>query len=1302
MRRFCRCLVLFIVLSSWLRSASAQVVNMPDANLRAAVRDTLGLAPNASITKQALQRLTRLDARDSQIKNLTGLEHATRLELLELRNNQVTDIRLLANLKNLRELILDNNRVSDIRVLAGMPQLTWLLLGRNPISDFTPLSNLTELRGLALWHNDVKDRDLTSLTSMTKLTNLWLERNQISNITPLANLTNLKFLDLRDNQIRNVSLLGRLKNLETLWLRGNPIQDTSPLVALTKLRDVDIEISATPVVGIIPDPNLAAVVRDTLGLAPNAPITRQALQRLTSLDAQPYRIREITGQEGEISSIKGLEHATRLTELILIFHQIQDIAPLAGLTHLENLDIAGNPITNFRPLAKLRQLGTLSVGVERVSDLHQHIVDLTQLKSLGFTGGPLPDLHLLKTLPHLESLSLYFDAVNDLNLQSLVGLIQLKSLTIWESQVRDVSPLAKMTHLEELYLAALGISDIRPLAGLTQLKSLSLWVNQVSDIRPLAGLKNLEFLELTENQISDVSPLAGLVNLETLWLEGNPIQDASPLSNLPKLEHVDINIPRSPAVSIPDPNLAAAVRKALGLGRNAPITKQAMQRLTVLEARENQIRNLTGLEHATQLTKLELWRNQIRNLTPLANLTQLRDLRVDENQISDTRPLTKLTQLEVLHIGGNQIDNADIRLLISLKELKWLSLYRNQISNIKPLSNLTKLEGLWIGDNQVRDVRPLAGLSKLQILHLVGNPIQDLSPLRTLLKQNPNLELDIYLDAGPKIEGPYVWMIAPTEGKGPKAASSGKDWLAAASGGSVTEQHIASNGAMAGDAIGNKVWTSGKLAPTGGNNITEMVNAIGLGSGDYIEFHVAYGSLSLDSPRRQNTKMYVGSDESVKVWLNGVLVHNNPADRGARDYQETFSVTLKQGRNILLVAVYNGRWHWSGFFGFENDAVYTLAPTAVVHIGAAERPPLYWMDASTGALHRLIGDEVENLLPGIQNAISLAIASNQMYWTEDTGGNTGSVKRANLDGSNMRVLATPQSVPTSIAVDAANSKFYWTNSRGRIQTMNFTGGKITNLIQNLQEPNTITLGTAGSTLYWGELDSIWRADLNGHNREEFAPNLGELRSIAIAGNRIYSIERPAGEQHWQLRSSTLDGLTPAQTLATLQSEPLGLAVDTTGGKLYWTNADGKIQRANLDGGNIQDVVTGLSTPGNIVLDIPTPANPAAPRNTALVTHPLPVETQLLANYPNPFNPETWIPYQLATDTDVQILIYDARGSIVRRLGLGHQLAGTYTDKGQAAYWDGRNTFGEPVASGLYFYQLQTDTVSLLRKMLILR
>ena len=98
----------------------------------------------------------------------------------------------------------------------------------------------------------------------------------------------------------------------------------------------------------------------------------------------------------------------------------------------------------------------------------------------------------------------------------------------------------------------------------------------------------------------------------------------------------------------------------------------------------------------------------------------------------------------------------------------------------------------------------------------------------------------------------------------------------------------------------------------------------------------------------------------------------------------------------------------------------------------------------------------------------------------------------------------------------------------------------------------------------------------------------------------------------------------------------------------------------------------------------------------------PDETQLLANYPNPFNPETWIPYHLAKSSDVRITIYDVRGSVVRRLELGHLPPGYYTSRSRAAYWDGRNDFGERVATGIYFYHLRADNMSLLRKMVILK
>ena len=97
---------------------------------------------------------------------------------------------------------------------------------------------------------------------------------------------------------------------------------------------------------------------------------------------------------------------------------------------------------------------------------------------------------------------------------------------------------------------------------------------------------------------------------------------------------------------------------------------------------------------------------------------------------------------------------------------------------------------------------------------------------------------------------------------------------------------------------------------------------------------------------------------------------------------------------------------------------------------------------------------------------------------------------------------------------------------------------------------------------------------------------------------------------------------------------------------------------------------------------------------------VPKETLLLANYPNPFNPETWIPYQLSKPAAVMITIYASNGHVVRQLALGHQPAGVYQSRSRAAYWDGKNAVGEPVASGVYFYTLTAGEFSATRKMLI--
>ena len=104
----------------------------------------------------------------------------------------------------------------------------------------------------------------------------------------------------------------------------------------------------------------------------------------------------------------------------------------------------------------------------------------------------------------------------------------------------------------------------------------------------------------------------------------------------------------------------------------------------------------------------------------------------------------------------------------------------------------------------------------------------------------------------------------------------------------------------------------------------------------------------------------------------------------------------------------------------------------------------------------------------------------------------------------------------------------------------------------------------------------------------------------------------------------------------------------------------------------------------------------------LIAYEIPAETELLRNYPNPFNPETWIPYHLAEDADVSLTIYETTGRLVRTIDVGHQTAAKYDTRSKAIYWDGRNQFGEQVASGLYFYSLIAGDFSATRRMVILK
>ena len=105
---------------------------------------------------------------------------------------------------------------------------------------------------------------------------------------------------------------------------------------------------------------------------------------------------------------------------------------------------------------------------------------------------------------------------------------------------------------------------------------------------------------------------------------------------------------------------------------------------------------------------------------------------------------------------------------------------------------------------------------------------------------------------------------------------------------------------------------------------------------------------------------------------------------------------------------------------------------------------------------------------------------------------------------------------------------------------------------------------------------------------------------------------------------------------------------------------------------------------------------------AMLPERLPEQTQLLPNYPNPFNPETWIPFELSQDSKVSVTIYDVVGTPVRTISVGYLQAGSYVKQSRAIYWDGKTDTGERVASGTYFYTLRTAGYTSTQKMIILK
>ena len=451
-------------------------------------------------------------------------------------------------------------------------------------------------------------------------------------------------------------------------------------------------------------------------------------------------------------------------------------------------------------------------------------------------------------------------------------MAKLTRLDVPNRGIQDLTGLQFATNLRLLNLRDNQVSDLSPIMGLIQLRELMLTFNPVSDLSPLRGLTNLTQLEVDASQVSDISPLRGLTNLTYLELDETLVSDISPLRGLINLTHLELQ-----DTSVSDLSQIAGLIN-----------------LEVLGFEGDNVSDLSQIAGLINLKRINAsWGSSISDLSPLADLTKLEEIHINAGKVSDLTPLTGLTNLKELHFQDNDI------------------------SDISPLAGLTGLTRMNLGDNNISDISPLAGLTNLKWLVIHRNEISDISPLEGFRENITTFvwhDNPAFPEAGQSIEGPWLWVVLPNT-----EPSRSKDLLSEASGGAVTEVEVATHGATVGSSVGDDVWTYRKLPPMDSFNVHRMLDG-------NISGALLYGTVSLHSPREQGTTIYVGSHNEFKVWLNGSLIYEALRYHASYGYTDYLPVTLKEGRNVLLVMV---RAQYNAFFGFDPGTEYTVANPGV-------------------------------------------------------------------------------------------------------------------------------------------------------------------------------------------------------------------------------------------------------------------------------------------------------------------------------------------------------------------------------------
>jgi uncharacterized repeat protein (TIGR01451 family) len=494
---------------------SGDVVVFEDEKLEAAIREELWVY-DRDIRSSDMENLYRLDAENSDINSLSGLEYAVNLQDVFLGGNAIQDLSPLANLNNLNLLDLSFNPVYDITALKGLVSLGSLNLTETGITDITALLDMTGLywvgvkyvaidystdeeakevinqlknRGVDVAYKDFGDIYINKAKATDK--SIYLEWSYYGyNYETGEELAHPAYYKIFLNEKEVTDVQGTTYSIENLepdteyniriegYTNGQFTEEFS-------IENVSTVSVPTGEIVTIEDPSLEEIIREELWVH-YRPLLEGDLSRLTWLEAD-YR---------NISSLSGLENAT----------------------NLEELSLRGNRILDLSSLKDLKNLTTLSLGYNRITDLKPLEV-LINLKYLGLENNLITDISSLGSLVNLEGLGLERNKIS--NIEVVSKLINIDYLDLDYNQIKDLTPLAG-NGLVGVFLSNNPITNIEPLIDLTNVYDIDLR-GTLLDLSPES--KTMEIINSLRERDVYVSTSEG--DFKEFWLDTYDITENS-------------------------------------------------------------------------------------------------------------------------------------------------------------------------------------------------------------------------------------------------------------------------------------------------------------------------------------------------------------------------------------------------------------------------------------------------------------------------------------------------------------------------------------------------------------------------------------------------------------------------------------------------------------------------------------------------------------------------------------------------------------------------------------------------------